>query len=315
VVSADCDFGIVTIAHGSDKYLRYAINLARSLERTMPWISRCCVTDSTNTELLEHYNVIVPFCHERGQGVEQKLWLPEYSPYTRTLFIDSDSLVVRDCSGELEKFADVPVSVVGAQWLSDGEWFGDIARRCAAFGVEAIPKFNGGVYFFNNSVEASAVFAEARSLVPGYSAAGFTPFRTGVNEEPLMSVAIARSGYGGNFEDHGRLMRTPIGLQGRLRVDVESGTSRFSKNGRMVEPSIVHFAGEWSDGGFRGLVYRREALKLQVLERKRTSFIGTRWIDTMFAARHLASAPGFWARACLLVAWRSAKRLVRERLR
>jgi hypothetical protein len=81
----------------------------------------------------------------------------------------------------------------------------------------------------------------------------------GPNDERLFSVALALHDQC-VYRDNGMMMRTPLGLVGRLRIDVLREQCTFRKNGTLVSPALVHFAGPWN----KHPLYRREATKLKL---------------------------------------------------
>jgi len=134
----------------------------------------------------------------------------------------------------------------------------DVGEMCALLGVTSVPKFNGGLYYFRRSATAAAVFEYARSLIRRYDELGLRAFRGGASDEPLLAIALATHGIAA-VDDGGTAMRTPIGIEGALDMDVFSGRCRFVKEGHTVSPAIVHFAGDFAETS----VYRRERAKLR----------------------------------------------------
>jgi hypothetical protein len=252
--------GIVTLAHGSSRFLKMARLLGESLRWHAPRVPRAVVTDAADRDLARAYDLCVPLNPAFGRGMLQKLHLDEYTPFDETLYIDSDSIAVGPVDLIWPLFAGVPVGVVGGP-MRDGYWFGDIAAIRARLGVvDAIPRFNGGLIYLERSPAASAVFATARDLMSRYEQLGFTPLRSGgPNDEPVLAFALALHGVPG-VDDGGLSSRTPIGIRGPLRLDVLRGGCRFNKQGVVVEPALVHFCG-WRARGFH---YRREGLKLRL---------------------------------------------------
>ncbi|MEI6669940.1 MAG: hypothetical protein WCP29_17460 [Acidobacteriota bacterium] len=91
------DQGTITLAYGLPKYIEMAKTLARSLRLHSPGIRRAIATDRLDDKsLLELFDSVVPLRKEYGSNVRQKLHLDRYSPFTRTVFIDCDSIAVRD---------------------------------------------------------------------------------------------------------------------------------------------------------------------------------------------------------------------------
>lgn len=87
--------GLLTIAYGSQRYIRMARALALSYRRWKPSLPFCVVTDEANAEELSaYYDVVVTI--DPSQGVAQKLCVDRYSPFDETLFVDSDCVFYRD---------------------------------------------------------------------------------------------------------------------------------------------------------------------------------------------------------------------------
>jgi hypothetical protein len=251
--------GVLTLAHGSQRFINMAKLLGESLRWHAPHLRRAVVTDS-HRDLADVYDLCIPVDLSFGKGLLQKLHLDLYTPFDETLFVDSDCLVVGPIDPLWPLFSAVPVGVVGGP-IRDEYWFGDVAVIRERLGVvEPVPHFNGGLIYLDSSPEARAVFGTARDLMSRYGELGFAPLRGGrPNDEPVLAFALALHGIGG-VDDGGHSMRTPIGIRGPLRLDVLRGGSRFNKQGVVVEPTIVHFCG-WRARGFH---YRRERLKLRL---------------------------------------------------
>jgi hypothetical protein len=285
--------GILTIAYGAERYRDLAVTLARSLDHHCPGLPRAVVTDAADGRLQRLYDQQVALRPERGAGLLQKLWLVEYSPFAHTLFIDADALVVRDLDFLWDLFEGHAVAAIGENRLTEGFWFGDIAARCARFRLPAVPAFNGGLYYFEQGPSAARIFADARSLAEHYDAHGFTRMgHGGVNEEVVLSVALARNPDAELVDDGGRAMRTPLGITGGMRIDVLRGIARFSKYGRPVEPAVIHFCGDWA----QRFPYRRERMKLTLSAAGLPDAIVSRGVDLVWGPPHLLALLGQRAR-------------------
>src|SRR5947209_1532459 len=214
--------GIITVAFGSERYLRMARLLAESLDLHAPDLPRALVTDSTDRKLTALYDYVLPYQPEWGKGWLYKLHLNDCSPFRETLYIDCDCIVVGGLDHIWRLFADIPFGVEGRQ-VSDGEFVGDVAERCSSLGVESIPRFNGGMYYFDDSDAAAAVFDTARGLMSRYDELGLQPHARGIsNDEPVVSMALATHGIRA-VDDGGTTMRTPIDIRGPLHIDVLRG--------------------------------------------------------------------------------------------
>ncbi len=254
--------GIITVAFGSPRYLRLAKILAWSLEFHCPQLARAVVTDSNDSALAALYDVRLPYKPEWGRGFDYKFFLNDYSPFERTLYIDCDCIVVGNLDHVWDVFRAVPFGVEGRQ-VSDGDFDGDVAGMCRRLGVESIPRFNGGMYYFDKSDVAMAVFETAREIMSRYREFNLNPMARGFSsDEPVVAMSLATHGIQA-VDDGGTTMRTPIGLRGPLHIDVLRGYCRFNKEGIEVRPAIAHFS-DWRSRSFH---YNREALKLYLARR------------------------------------------------
>jgi hypothetical protein len=258
--------GIVTIAFGSKYYIEMALALGRSLKRFSPKIPAAIITDSTDEEINKYYMHVIPINKTWGENVRQKLFIDRYTPFDRTLFIDSDSLIVRDIEFVFTFFENKNSVILGTEYFYPGEScaFANVTKVCNNLDIQKIPRFNGGIYYLDKSEQQNLVFEKARGFIENYEAIGFTDFRNnGPADELLIGAAVELIGLKG-LNDNGKVMRTPIGLIGKMNIDVIKGKAIFNKSNHIVNPAIVHFAGEWSKSD----IYKREVLKLEMLTRR-----------------------------------------------
>jgi hypothetical protein len=258
------DAGIITLAYGLPKYIEMAKSLARSLQIHSPQIPRSIVTDCIDdAEILALFTTVIPLRREYGSNVRQKLYLDMYSPYTNTLFIDSDCLVVRDLQFIFDSLEGISFSVPGENYLTFGskDPFVDVDRILNHFGITKLPKFNGGLYYIEKNEISTKMFDSARDILSKSSELGFLDFRgDGAADEPVVAVAMMLHNQN-MFQDNGTMMRTPFGLKGPFDIDVLTGKSTFLKENKVVSPAVLHFASEWCEHP----AYVCETLKLKRL--------------------------------------------------
>lgn len=253
--------GVITLGFGAKRYQDMAKTLLKNIRIRSPRTQTAVVSETQQGwEGLADF--VIPLKPEYGEGFLQKIHLDYYSPFDDTIFIDSDCLVVDDLEYLWDKFAGYNFTVCGTE-MFEGQWFrGDIGVARQRLGIEGpVPKFNGGFMYWSRGNVSANVFSGARELEPRYHELGFHGIRgygdPTVTDEILVSLSMALVGEK-PMDDQGTVMRTPIGLEGNLKVDVLRGHVRFIKNGVPVSPSIVHFAGGFS----RRRVYLRESLKV-----------------------------------------------------
>ncbi len=250
------------MAYGQQKkYVMMAKGLAQSLMLHSPNITRAIVTDSQDSELNKLYDIVIPLNPEWGQGMWQKLYINEYSPFAETLYIDSDSLVVKPIDGLWDLFAGVPFGVIGKQ-ISAGKALNgkikDVQEIRDKFNVDSLPVFNGGLYFFQKEA-AITVFLAAKEIAKNYQSLGISNSRGKLSDETVFSIALAGHGINAISDPMGLTMRTLRGISSPIEIDVLLGNCSFIKEAKLVEPAIVHFA------GYIGYFYQiRELTKLKL---------------------------------------------------
>jgi hypothetical protein len=263
---------VLTIATGKPLYLNMAVGLARSfrLWNATNDIGFTVVTDRPDLipEDLHFVRIHEIEMGQYGEGFSPKLYLDEFAPAEQTLFIDADCLVYGGLAPVFDRFRGHAVSAVGRD-VSTGEWFGDIAARCEAFGIEAIPKFVGALYYLEPGVTARAVFERARQLEARYDEIGLVRLRGRPNEEPLVSLAMALHDQH-PVPDDGTIKADAMHFPDGIAVDVFSGRAEFSNTSGLevttspglvrATPLIAHF----NDSFAQELPYVREVKRLDL---------------------------------------------------
>jgi hypothetical protein len=258
--------GIITYAYGASYYVEMAKSLARSLRLHSPNVPRAIVTDNPNDqELIELFDYVISFREEYGSNVRQKLHAYDYSPFEYTLFIDSDCIAVRDINFIFDDFKGRSFSVPGNVYLQAGDkdTFVELDEILKRFNLTKLPKFNGGLYYFEKNDTAKAFFETTLEFASDWKKLGISEFRgDGPNDERIFGLAMMLHNQS-MFEDNGQMMRTPIGLRGSFDVDAIRGQSTFQKYNQVVSPALVHFACVWAEHP----VYHREVSKLKNLNK------------------------------------------------
>jgi hypothetical protein len=253
--------GVLTLAFGKPRFIEQVKSLGRSIQLHSQRTQSAVVTDSDDPELKELFTQVIPYRPEFGSSVRQKLHLNLYSPFQETLFIDSDCLVLGDLEPFWAAFAGQTFGVPGSKFLRRGvtDPYLDVAFTLEHFGLEKLPKFNGGTYYFDRSDKAAQFFSTARELLANWKDLRFAEFRRdGPADEAIISVGMAIHGFSPTSMGHAG-MYTPTSYRGPLHLDVIKGTCSFEKEGERVFPEIVHFAGEYSFC----FAYPRESARLK----------------------------------------------------
>jgi hypothetical protein len=264
---------VITLATTKSVYLRMAINLARSFNvwNRDSGIAFHIITDLDDPMPADLANVKLLRLPVGALGVafSAKLHLDRLAPAAQTLFIDSDCFVMGPLTPVFDRFAGRAVAIQGEQ-ISDGLWCGDVVDMCRRGGVASLPKFNGGIYYVEPGAQATAVYDDARELETHYDEWKLVRLRGHANEEPIMSVAMARAGLEALPEDD--LIMAPFNYYQQIHeLDVFRGRCTLSNPPppspnyratvpvRVVHPLIPHFVNDYTDH-WR---YRAEVLKMR----------------------------------------------------
>jgi len=260
--------GILTIAFGQPFYAELAKSLARSIDRFSPGIPKAVVTDNPESDLRQYYDHLIHVNPERGRDVKQKFFIDVYTPFRKTLFIDSDCLVFGSLEFAFNEFAGGKSIIPDRTFeISFGFPHGtDFPKLSAKTGFRSIPGFNGGVYYVEKNTVSAEIFRRARLIVEDFPSYGLREFRAGggcPNDELVFGLALAERN-SPTVKLSRMLMEAPFGLEGKLHLDVIDGEVDFVRYGERVSPVIVHFCGAFRDLG----VYERERRKLAILARQ-----------------------------------------------
>jgi hypothetical protein len=282
---------VLTLATGKKLYVDMATNLVRSF---IFWNKGTHITFYLATDLPQFVpddikasiKIIELKPDEFGKGFSPKLHLDKLAPTGQTLFIDSDCLIYGDLRPVFDKFKDCKVSVIG-NYISTGEWFGDVAAICKQFNIEHMPKFNGGIYYLENGPEAALVYETARSLELKYDDIGFLRLRNRPNDEVLMALAIQLSAQK-PIEDDGTILAEFINFQSGIQSDLVKGVARLYNKPThpnyqedwpltIAKPLIVHFLGHHN----QILPYTKEVSNLRHISRNQYSIGKARLLTTL----------------------------------
>jgi len=229
-------------------YFQAARHLALSLRLCDPTRPRCLLHDgNAPADVLAafHYQRRVNF---RLGGYLNKLYAYDYTPFTRTLYIDTDCLMIkRDIGDWWRQLHNQCVAVEGKK-CSSGKWgeWPDIAAICKRWAVPYVVTMNAGVIYMRKSATARQVFDYALTA-PREKASWYVPAVNGYNDEPLLALAmgaylldpIPTSFIGTCW----RTLQTSTLRSSEWTADIRTGTCIFKKHETWVSPTIMHFCG------------------------------------------------------------------------
>lgn len=232
---------VFTVATGSPHYVDMALGLARSLSLVGDLTSRVLMTDQDVPGLSRWFEHVIP----PPPGVPpylRKLEALSGVDAKRVLFLDSDCLALHRLDRVWELCEGAPIAVQGRP-VSSGHWYGELADVLPRVGLDRLFRFNGGLIYYEQGPEFEQLRGEVRRVAENYAATGLEAFRDQVPDEPCVSIAMVRTGLGTLIPDEADLMNTPVGLVGKLRLDVMRGECSFVKRGRdlrLIRPVVFH---------------------------------------------------------------------------
>lgn len=253
---------VFTVATGAARYAEMALGLARSLALVGDDTRRIVMSDVKNPALEKWFDQVV--APTSGPPYLRKLAALEATDADAVLFIDSDSLVFRRLDPILEFCAGKPIAVQG-EATSEGHWYGWLRETLPRIGLDKIMRFNGGMIYYERGPETERLFSEVKEVVANYGATGLDMFRGEVPDEPCIAIAMGRTGIGELIPNEMDFMNTPVGLVGRLRMDVMKGECKFLKRAdrmRFIKPFILH-AGKYVNS----TIYWNQLARLEWLDR------------------------------------------------
>jgi hypothetical protein len=229
------DEGYLLMAVERQKYFDMACNLACSIRVFDQTRKIALIVDDhiTVDDRKLFFDFIVPIENKSGYvGVMHKIRLFPYSPFQRTMFIDSDCLMVKPNVSEYWKAFSVGCNALG-HVMNRGSWKGLKVENIAKhLGLPHIVYLNAGVMYFDKSDKSRDIFEYMQEIFK--SPQGITTIhqkRAGqYSMEPILGAALAK------FEvspmsilpNVGSLMVTTLHAR-RVHVDPGLGVSYLEK--------------------------------------------------------------------------------------
>lgn len=238
------EFGVLYVAYG-EKYRQEARSALMSLRCVCPGLPTAVITDREWTEEPRPDRFILRTA-EAGFGCKPQV-IPE-TPFDRTLYIDTDTIVVRDLRplfGLLDRY-DVGVTFAGAPLGEPG--------------MELHPQCASGMVLFRNNERVQRMFDEWRRL---YAEAVAQLARTagdtrGVGDQRYLAIAIALTDV--------RCVHLPLYMDFWLHDYAVLETPPFVVHGHLPHmervPQLLGIGTRWLETDYRSRVWLPNALGL-----------------------------------------------------
>ncbi|GAB6392368.1 MAG: hypothetical protein TREAZ_0686 [Treponematales bacterium] len=247
--------GVITIAIGK-KYADNAKYLALSAMLHAPHLHRAVITDCPKI-VESYYDFVIPFDGDAMNPFALKTRVYRYTPFEQTLYLDADSLIMQNIDSCWDAFTERHFIYRGFL-RTEGVWYFDRAEVIKALGIEWLPAFNSGMFLFDKSAQARAVFDIAFEYMTNHGELGVDFFRgKNLPDEPYFAIAFAKHNILPYEEECERFSRG-ISDVCYLNLNVIKGVSYIQSNsGKHAFPLIIHFFGR-----FGAHFYRREKRRL-----------------------------------------------------
>lgn len=187
--------GFVTIATGNQKYYQLALNLLRSYRQNSNDPSPFALICDRNCPEAQEFDYFV-LIDDPNHSYLDKLLLDRYTPYEETIFIDADSLILKDTTVLWDDYADHPdFSCYGATLplTSKEGWFfyenmGELKPQ-----LSFCVSMHGGLYYLRKSSKCTDIFEKARYFAENYHNYTFSRFLNPA-DEPVLALSMALAG-------------------------------------------------------------------------------------------------------------------------
>jgi hypothetical protein len=239
------EFGVLTLATPND-YLK-AIGLALSLRVSNPGIPvAVACAERLRPLLAPHFDLVIG---ERSdlRGFVHKIYLDEYSPFSRTLFLDSDVLVFKSVGPYVSKWAGRPYTACGVKMTGGVSHFGlDRKAVIDKLGLPFMYVIDGAGHAYFEKPDCQRLFDKARELTANYrELAG--PIRYA--DEDVVAIAMTLTQLEPvAYEDFFAMFLSA--RPGTMEMDAAGGRCRFIaiNTGEPFEPCMVHFMADGAPG-------------------------------------------------------------------
>jgi hypothetical protein len=254
---------VYTLAVGKPKFAEMAMGLGRSLSLIGDDTERVIVTDQKGYDWSRYFQQVL----EPKDPIEwiffSKLTALDRTDADQVLFLDADSLAFKKL-GPIFDYCQGKGFAVQGIMQSQGAWYGDIKEHCRKHGVSELPRFNGGLIYYERGAEPERFIQSCYDYGRRTVELGFQRDDPLIPDEPCIALAMMQQGYGHLIPEEANFTNTAVGLVGKLRMDIEKAECRYvcrRYHMRYVEPYVFHAA---RYGSY--LVYWRQLDKLKKLE-------------------------------------------------
>lgn len=250
------DQGVLTLANQHD-YLK-AVGLAFSIRRTTPGMPIALVSSPKVAKIIGKFFDRVEEENKELRGWEHKLFLDQYSPFKKTLFLDADILVFKNLRILFSEWKNKGFAVAGGFRDSGKSYFG-LDRKAVLEKIQK-PKLvfiEGAGHYYFEKPDCLPVFEKAREILHDYSAYVRTDR---IADEDVMAITMTLLDIAPADRPY-LVSRTIFAKRGTLKIDALNSQCSFidKRLGERQEPFFVHFLAGGMDAP---ILYARELERL-----------------------------------------------------
>ena len=288
--------GYLIVATGSQKYYDMAAVCAASLKIKDPGKPVALVHDDGVTlpdDVNLYFDHLCRMTRDpRYVGCMNKLRIFDMTPFTHTMFVDADCILLSTSVEEYwSAYREKSFVMFGANRV-DGRIVGkDVGVLREAFGLESIPQFHVPNYFFTKDPLTQSVFARANDLFlknPDMVSSLHNNMPGQYADEPFLAVALGEAGIKAvECAPCSRPLLITTWRARHFQFDFDADIARFEKPSRYILPSLSLLPIRWESVNpifvhFTGLkpVAEYQRLSSQVLRRLVARHQGKRAVDS-----------------------------------
>lgn len=234
---------VFTPAFGKRTFGEMALGLGRSLKLLGDTTPRAVLTDMDDLPWNDCFDIVIKA--KRPRDGFEKLEALDYLDAKQVLALDGDMLAFKRLDAIFAWCRGKNFCVQG-KWMEDGSWWGTpFSQIKSSLGVDRLPKFNGGLIYYEPTPEARQILATAKEIYYDFDKTGFGLNRHGQASEEL-SILVSLMRHAGDWELIPDRMQFQNGLNGPfydLEMDVTRARCRAvcrQFDTRYAEPYLFH---------------------------------------------------------------------------
>jgi len=257
---------VFTVARGKAKFAEMAMGLGRSLRLIGDANRRVIMTDIDGYDWKRYFDEVIPVTG--GRSALDKLTALDVTDADQVLAIDVDMLAFKRLDPIFDYCAGRDFAIQG-HVETEGVFHGlKVSDICAKHGLAEMPRFNGGMVYYERGDSYQALLDEMKKVEANYDSYGFDPFGRGqhASEEVCILMAMIQlNRFGHLIPQEMQFQHSAAGLVGKLYLDVLKNECKYISRQRFCEfyePILFH---AWRYKDF--LIYWKQLDKLKALER------------------------------------------------